>query len=87
MLQDERPPQKIAGVQIFLVILPKVMMSRELVCTTSISSALHPAWKQSYPPVSCLNSVSISGVIKQGGNCFYQIQLIIILSMPPLKYL
>ena len=74
MLHDERPPQKISRLQIFLVILPKEMMSRELVCTNSISPATallsHPAWKQSYPPSSCLNSVSISGVIKQTGIVF-----------------
>ena len=55
--------------------LPKVMMSCDLVCTTSrlLATAFicilshRPAWRQS----SCLNSVSISGlVIKQTGIVF-----------------
>ena len=54
MSQDERPPQKIARLQIFLVILPKEMMHHQHFASSHClpSSALlsHPAWKQSYPP-------------------------------------
>ena len=71
-------------------ILPKVMMSWELVCTPSL--LLPTAY-------ICIHSPTVETKLlfefrqhiwprnKTDGNCFYQIQLIIILSAAAVKYL